>query len=76
MRYLIITYYAKANGKHDEITELKNSISNNKIQTATVILDLKDKKIIKNSVSPGSDFETMLEMYKRLLGDQLTPYIS
>ena len=72
---MLVFYYKKANGKHDEVTEFKNSLTTNRISTATVILDFKAKKVIKNSLNPEADFEIMLEMYKRLLGDRLTPHL-
>lgn len=74
-RYMLITYMQNAKGKWDEITEFKNSVSKSKIQTAKVILDFKEKKCVKNGLNPEADFDTMLEMYKRLLGDRLTPHL-
>ena len=74
-RYMIVTYYLKPNGKHDEITEFKNSVKLRHTQTAKVILDLKDKKVVKNGLNPEAGFDDMLEFYKRLLGDRLTPYL-
>ena len=74
-RYMIVSYYKKSNGKWDEITEFKNSLKTRHIQTAKVILDFKEKKVIKNGLNPQAGFDDMLEFYKRLLGDQLTPYL-
>lgn len=74
-RYMIVTYYLKSNGKHDEITEFKNRVKMKHTQTAKVILDLKEKKIIKNGLNPEAGFDDMLEFYKRLLGEKLTPYL-
>ena len=75
MRYMIVTYYKKPNGKWDEITEFKNSLKTKHIQSAKVILDFKEKKCVKNGLNPEADFEIMLEFYKRQLGDRLTPYL-
>lgn len=74
-RYMLVTYFKRPNGKWDEITEFKNSISTKHIQECKVILDFKEKKCIKNGLNPEATFDDMLEMYKRLLGDRLTPYL-
>jgi hypothetical protein len=74
-RYMIVTYYLKPNGKHDEITEFKNTLKIKHIQTAKVILDFKEKKCIKNGLNPEAGYEDMLEFYKRTIGDQLTPHL-
>ena len=74
-RYMIVTYIQKSNGKWDEVTEFKRHYRTKHIQSAKVILDLKDKKIIKNGLNPQAGFDDMLEFYKRLLRDQLIPYL-
>jgi hypothetical protein len=45
------------------------------IQTAKVILDLADKKVVKNGLNPEASYDDMIEFYKRMLGDRLTPYL-
>ena len=75
MRYMIVSYYQKPNGKWDEITEFKNNLKMKHIQSAKVILDFKEKKCVKNGLNPEADFIDMLEFYKRLLGDKLTPHL-
>ena len=74
-RYMIVTYVKKPNGKWDELTEFKNSIRMKHIQSAKVILDFKEKKCVVNSLNKEADYTDMLEFYKRLLGDQLTPHL-
>jgi len=74
-RYMIVTYLQKPNGKWDEITEFKNSLKTSHIQTAKVILDFKEKKCVVNGLNKEATFDDMLEFYKRLLGDQLTPHL-
>ena len=74
-RYMIVRYIQKPNGKWDEVTEFSNKIKTRHLQTAKVILDFKDKKCIVNTLNREADYDTMLEMYKRLLGDRLTPYL-
>jgi hypothetical protein len=75
MRYMIVSYLLKPNGKWDEITEFKNSLRTKHLQSAKVILDFKEKKCVINQLNREAGFDDMLEMYKRLLGDQLTPYL-
>jgi hypothetical protein len=74
-RYMIISYYRKPNGLWDEITDFKNNLRPKHITTAKVILDFRDKKIVKNGLNPEATFDDMLEFYKRLMGDQLTPHL-
>lgn len=74
-RYMIISYYKRPNGKWDEITEFKNNIRDKHITTAKVILDFKKKVCVVNSLNKDASFDDMLDIYKRLLGDQLTPHL-
>jgi hypothetical protein len=74
-RYMIVTYIQKPNGKYDEVTEFKKHYRMKHSQTAKVILDLADKKVIKNGINPEADYDDMIEFYKRMLGDRLTPYL-
>lgn len=74
-RYMIVTYVRRVNGKYDELTEFKNSLKQKHIQTAKVILDFKEKKCIINSLNKEAGYDDMLEYYKRVLGDQLTPHL-
>ena len=50
MRYLILTYFRKANGQIDEQMAVANRVKPNDIQTANVILDFKKLAIVKCSV--------------------------
>jgi hypothetical protein len=74
-RYMIVSYVQKPNGKYDELTEFKNNIKSKHLQTAKVILDFKEKKCVINSLNKEAGYDDMLEFYKRMLGDQLTPYL-
>ncbi len=74
-RYMIVTYMMKPNGKWDEITEFKRHYRTKHIQSAKVILDLAERKVIKNGLNPEAGYDDMLEFYKRMLGDRLTPYL-
>ena len=72
---MLVTYVQKPNGKWDELTEFRNSVRTKHLQTAKVILDFKEKKCVKNGLNPEAGFDDMLEFYKRVLGDQLTPHL-
>jgi len=74
-RYMIVTYIKKPNGKWDEVTEFKKSLKTKHYQTAKVILDLQDQKVVINSLNKEASYNDMLDFYKRVLGDQLTPYL-
>lgn len=72
---MFVSYYLKPTGKWDEVTNFKNRVKLNDLQTARVILDFKEKKIVKNSLNPEASYDDMLEFYKRTLGDRLTPHL-
>lgn len=74
-RYMLVTYYLKPTGKWDEVTSFKNNLKPQHFQTTKVILDLRDKKIVKNGLNPDATYDDMIEFYKRMLGDRLTPYL-
>ena len=74
-RYMIVTYYRQITGKWDEVTEFKNSLKPRHYQTAKVILDFKEQKCVVNTINPNASYDDMLEFYKRLIGDQLTPHL-
>jgi hypothetical protein len=65
----------KPDGKFDELTEFKRHYRTSHLQTAKVILDLKEKKVIKNGLNPDASYGDMIEFYKRMIGDRLTPYL-
>jgi hypothetical protein len=72
---MIVTYYQKPSGKWDEVTEFKNNYKTRHLQTAKVILDLRDLRVIKNDLNPSASFDDMLEFYKRMLGSKLDPHL-
>jgi len=66
MRYLIITYYRKANGQIDEATAVAKNLKMRDHQTASVILDFKKLQVIKASLNGASvpkDFNRIVEYY-------------
>jgi len=66
MRYLVITYYKKANGQIDEAMAVSKNLKARDIQTANVILDFKKLEVTKASMS-GVDvvknFDTIVAYY-------------
>lgn len=74
-RYMIVSYVQKPNGKYDELTEFKRHYRNSHLQSAKVILDLKERRVIKNGLNSEASYDDMIEFYKRMIGDRLTPYL-
>ena len=72
---MIVSYFKNPKGQWDEVTEFKRNIRTSHLQTAKVILDFRDKKVVKNGLNPEAGYDDMLEFYKRMLGDRLTPYL-
>ena len=50
MRYLILTYYKKPDGKIDETMAVAKNLKTRDIQTANVILDFKTLSVLKSSM--------------------------
>ena len=46
MRYVLLTYYTQANGKIDEAMTVANKIRRKDWQTANVILDFKEQRVL------------------------------
>ena len=66
MRYLILTYYQKANGQIDEVMAVARSLKSRDHQTANVILDFKTLSVLKCSMSGVTvprDFNRIVEYY-------------
>jgi hypothetical protein len=50
MRYLLLTYFYQANGKIDEGMTVTTRVRTRDWQTANVILDFKEQKVLKASL--------------------------
>ena len=66
MRYLILTYYRKANGQNDEVMAVAKNLKPRDIQTANVILDF--KKLVVEKCSMGGvavprDWDKIVKYY-------------
>ena len=65
MRYLVITYYKKANGQTDETMAVSRNLKARDIQTANVILDFKKLEVVKASmggVNVPRDFDRIAQI--------------
>lgn len=66
MRYMIVTYYKKASGQTDESVTVANRVKTRDIQTANVILDFKEQKVLKcrmGDVTVDPDWVRILSYY-------------
>jgi hypothetical protein len=66
MRYLILTYYKKANGQIDEAIAVAKNLKTRDIQTASVIIDFKKLEIVKASMGGEQvprDFDRIVKYY-------------
>lgn len=74
-RFMFVTYVLTRNNTYDELTDFKNRVSPKNLQQASVILDLKDSRVVKNSIQKNYDFLEVLTIYRNAIGSQLDPYI-
>ena len=66
MRYLLLTYITKPNGKIDELMTIATKIKRKDWQTANVILDFKEQKVLICSVggiTANKDWNTIVGYY-------------
>ena len=66
MRYLMLTYFYQPNGKIDEGMTVATRVKTKDWQTASVILDFKELKVLKASLSDTSipkDWERIVGYY-------------
>ena len=66
MRYLLLTYVTKPNGKIDEMMTIATKIKHKDWQTTNVILDFKDQKVLLCSVAgitARKDWDTIVSYY-------------
>jgi hypothetical protein len=68
MRYLILTYYTKPDGQIDEVMAVSKSLKTRDHQTANVILDFRELKVLKCSMGGTQvpkDFNRIVEYYMK-----------
>jgi hypothetical protein len=66
MRYLLLTYYTKPSGKIDEVMSLSKRLRKRDWQTANVILDFQEQKVLLCSVAgitANKDWDTIASYY-------------
>ena len=66
MRYLLLTYYRKANGQIDEAMTLSRRLKQRDLQTANVILDFQDQTVLKctmDGVVVPKDWDRIVAYY-------------
>lgn len=66
MRYLILTYYKKADGKIDETMAVAKKLKKSDIQCANVIIDFEKLEIVKASMGGTNvpkNFDTIVRYY-------------
>lgn len=68
MRYLILTYYKKANGQIDESMTVAKNLKNRDLQTANVILDFKKLEVVLATMSGTNvpkNFDNLVQYYRK-----------
>jgi hypothetical protein len=66
MRYLLLTYYTKPSGQIDEVMTVTRKLKTRDWQTANVILDFKECKVLAASVrgmTATRDWDTVVSYY-------------
>ena len=66
MRYLLLTYFYQATGKIDEGMTVTNRVRTKDWQTASVILDFKEQKVLKASLRENTipkDWDRIISYY-------------
>ena len=66
MRYLLLSYYQKANGQIDEVVAVSKNLKHRDYQTCAVILDFKKLQVVQatmNGQTVPKDFNRITEYY-------------
>lgn len=66
MRYLLITYVTRAQGKIDEVIAVANNLKPKDLQTCNVILDFKKMEVVLATMNGNTipkDFNRIVEYY-------------
>ena len=74
MRYLVITFLRKPDGKIDEQVEITKTLKERDITTANIILDFKEKKVEKSTIQGqviDTDWDTIVSHYKQIYPDYI-----
>lgn len=74
MRYFIVTYLRKPDGKVDEQVEIAKSLKERDISTANIILDFKEKKVTKSVIQGQvvpTEWDTIVSHYRQVYPDYI-----
>ena len=66
MRYLVITYYKKANGQTDEAMSVSKNLKARDLQMANVILDFKKLEVVNatmGGLNVPKNFDNLVQYY-------------
>lgn len=69
MRFLIINFFRKKNGRIDEVVRTAKTIEQTDIETANVVVDYVDKKVVKciiDGLPVNTGFPELNEYYKKI----------
>jgi hypothetical protein len=75
-KFLIAFYFKKLNGKYDEFTEFKETLTNQDTQQATVILNLTDRVVVKNEFNLQADYKNLFDYYYPIHKDKIDRFIT
>ena len=62
--------------KYNEQITFARNLKTGDLQTAKVILDLKRKKIVKNSANENSDYDELYDFYNKYYAKQIEQFTS
>ena len=62
--------------KYNEQITFASNLKTDDLQTAKVILDLKRKKIVKNSANENSDYDELYDFYNKYYAKQIEQFTS
>lgn len=68
MRYFIVNYYTKADGKVDEATTVSKKVKTRDLQSASIILDFKTCTVLQSTmggVVVPKDFQKIASFYHK-----------
>jgi hypothetical protein len=74
MRYFLVTYIRKPDGKVDEQVEISKKLKDKDITNCNIILDFKEKNVQKNVIQGQGmnlPWDTLIEYYKKVYPDQI-----
>lgn len=75
MRYLILTYYRKPNGKVDEAMTVARNLKPRDISEANVIIDFRELSVVKctmGGVNVPRDFDRIVDYYMEFYESVIT----